>query len=214
MDLLNTILDIAFPVNCFACGRRGADLCAQCVSSFPQAERQCEPWIFPLFDYRHENVKRAVWLLKYGRKKRLADVFGDILARSISEEISELSILQNFRDPILVPIPLSKKRYKERGYNQADLLCKKITRAGLPISYCGRALEKIKETEHQAHLKERSERLRNLTGSFAVINSKLVAGKNIILIDDVTTTGATLGEAKKMLKEAGAKNIIAFTIAH
>ncbi len=214
MGILNTILDIVFPVNCFACGKRGSDLCSDCVSNFPKAERQCESWIFPLFDYRHENVKRAVWLLKYGKKKRLADIFGDILARSVAEEISELSVLENFRDPILVPIPLSKKRYKERGYNQAELLCRKIATAGLPITHTESAIRKIKETEHQAHLKERSERLKNLIGSFAVGNSQLVAGRNIILIDDVTTTGATLGEAKKVLKDAGAKKIIAFTIAH
>ena len=75
-------------------------------------------------------------------------------------------------------------------------------------------LIKIKETEHQANIKERRDRLKNLSDSFSVKNSKMIEGKNIILIDDVTTTGATLSEARKILKQSGAKKVIAFTVAH
>ncbi|MCX6747951.1 MAG: phosphoribosyltransferase family protein [Candidatus Nomurabacteria bacterium] len=75
-------------------------------------------------------------------------------------------------------------------------------------------LIKDKETIHQAHIKERKDRLKNLAGSFQVLNPEIIQNKNIILIDDVTTTGATLKEAKITLKKAGAKKIVAFTIAH
>ena len=75
-------------------------------------------------------------------------------------------------------------------------------------------LIKIKETEHQANIKERKDRLKNLSGSFSVKNAEMIKSRNIILIDDVITTGATLSEARKTLKQFGAKKIIAFTVAH
>ena len=75
-------------------------------------------------------------------------------------------------------------------------------------------LIKPKETEHQARIKDRRERLKNLIGSFAVKNGEKIKNKNIILIDDITTTGATLSEARKILKQYGARRIIAFTVAH
>jgi competence protein ComFC len=70
------------------------------------------------------------------------------------------------------------------------------------------------DTPHQAQIHDRSHRLKNVVGSFALKNSDMINGKNIILIDDITTTGATLSEARKVLKKSGAKKIIAFTVAH
>lgn len=75
-------------------------------------------------------------------------------------------------------------------------------------------LIKSKETEHQAKIENRAQRLKNIAGSFAVQNTSLIQNRNIILFDDITTTGATLSEARKVLKEAGARKIIAFTLAH
>ncbi|KKS56700.1 MAG: Competence protein F, partial [Candidatus Nomurabacteria bacterium GW2011_GWF1_42_40] len=75
-------------------------------------------------------------------------------------------------------------------------------------------LIKPKDTKHQAHIENRSERLKNIIGSFTVKNSEIIKGRNIILIDDILTTGATLSEARKVLKRAGARKVIAFTVAH
>jgi len=238
MLILDTILNIIFPVNCVVCGKRGFDLCLKCLSDSPSAERESANWIFPLFDYRHPPIKKSIWLLKYKGKKRLAKVFAEILYGRIIEELSELSVISNFREAILIPIPLSKGRYRERGYNQAELICRELmeiqkrnhlTPPSAPLSLLRRGaggevnenftllkniLVKIKETEHQANIKERRDRLKNLSDSFSVKNPELIKGRNIILIDDVITTGATLAEAKKILKSSGAKKIIAFTVAH
>ncbi len=228
MRFLNTILDIVFPVNCVSCGERGSDLCIRCLSDSPPAERESANWIFPLFDYRHLPIKKSIWLLKYKGKKRLAGIFAEIIYDRIIEELSELTVMNNFREPILIPIPLSKKRHRERGYNQAELICQELIKinnlrrlstdstmaSGVDLRLEKNILIKIKETEHQANIKDRKERLKNLAGSFSVKNSELIKNKNIILIDDVTTTSATLTEAKKILKQSGAKKIIAFTVAH
>lgn len=219
MLILDTILNIFFPVNCISCGKRGSDLCPKCLLDSPSAERESANWIFPLFDYRHPPIKKSIWLLKYKGKKKLASIFAEILYDMIIEELSELSVINNFREPILIPIPLSRKRFRERGYNQAELICRELVKINNLRHEINWKLEKdilikIKETEHQVNIKERHDRLKNLYNSFALKNSEIIKGQNIILIDDVLTTGATLNEAKKTLKMFGARKVIAFTIAH
>ena len=223
MNFLDTILNIIFPVNCVSCKKRGVDLCIDCLSDSPKAERECVEWIFPLFDYRHPPMKKSIWLLKYKNRKKLAKIFADVLYGKIIEELSELSQMKNFREPLLIPIPLSSKRYQERGYNQAELICDKLVEIDAKniknnpeknFTLVKNVLIKTKETKHQANIKDRRERLKNLTDSFSVRNKDVIKNKNIILIDDVTTTGTTLEEACKTLKQSGAKKIIAFTVAH
>ncbi|MCX6755350.1 MAG: ComF family protein [Candidatus Nomurabacteria bacterium] len=223
MSILNTILNLIFPVNCLSCKKSGEILCLDCISSFPIAERETVKWIFALYDYRHPPIKKAISLLKYKGKKRLAEIFAESLYGKINEELTDLSIFENFREPILIPIPLSKKRTNERGFNQAELVCKHLIkinnqsnniRHGVYWELVNNVLIKTKETEHQALIRDRNKRLQNLIGTFGIINEAKIKNRNIILIDDVTTTGATLNEARKILKNAGAKKVIAFTLAH
>lgn len=230
MQFLNTILNIVFPVKCISCGKSDEDFCSNCLQDIPAAERESAEWIFPLYDYRHPPLKKALKLFKYKNKKRLANIFAEVIYDKILEELSELSIMENFREPFLIPIPLSLKRYHERRYNQAELICKELIKInnlrqsvdnayfshGVNMQLGKNILIKIKETEHQAQIKNRSARLKNIIGSFAIKKEKenLIKNKNIILIDDILTTGATLTEAKKVLKQSGARKVIAFTVAH
>src|SRR3989344_4009940 len=126
MPFLNTILDAIFPIRCLSCKMDGVDLCVECISEFPAAERENAKWIFSLFDYRHPGVKKAIWLLKYKGKKRLAGIFAEILHGRIMEELADLSVMENFREPLIIPIPLSRMWRWKRGYNQAELICKKL----------------------------------------------------------------------------------------
>jgi len=239
--LLNTILNIIFPLKCLSCSKTGYDICPECQREIPEAERESARWIFPIYDYRHPPIKKALWLLKYKGKKRLAKIFSEVIYEKILEELSDLSVMENFNNIILIPIPLHKKRLRERGYNQAELICREIIKLAKrnnplasplsggnnlpPLTRGGRegfevltlesnVLIKIKETEHQARIRNRSERLKNLQGSFAIRDAEKIKKRNIILIDDITTTGATLNEARKILKNSGARKIIAFTVAH
>jgi ComF family protein len=220
MSFLNTIIDslfgVVFPLRCLSCGKTGSDFCFECVSTSPSAERESDEWIFPILDYRHPPVKKALKLFKYRSKKRLAAVFAELLYGRIMEEFSDLKPLENFNDPLLVPIPLAPKRRRERGYNQAELLCLELTKLDRNINFKleKNILIKPKDTEHQARIENRSERLKNIAGSFTVKNPEAISKRNIILIDDILTTGATLSEARKMLKCSGARKVVAFTIAH
>lgn len=218
MNILNTILNIIFPVNCLSCGEDGEYLCVKCLADTPPSLRESDEWMFPLYDYRHPPIKKSIHFLKYKGKKTLANTFAQTLYPRILEELSDLTLMENFYNPILIPIPLSRKRHKERGYNQSELICKNLARLDKEVNFKLEKdiLIKNKETKRQAHIKDRRARLNNLIGSFSINKEKInkIKNKNIILIDDVFTTGATLGEAKKILKKFGAKKVIAFTIAH
>lgn len=216
MRFLSTILNIVFPLYCISCRKSGVNFCIKCLSDSPSAERESASWIFPLFDYRHPPIKKAVWLLKYKGKKPLANTFAEVIYGRILEELSDLSVIENFRNIILIPIPLSGKRYRERGFNQTELICNELIKLDKNENFKleNKVLIKRKDTKHQARIENRAERLKNIVGSFAVKNAEKIKSKNIILLDDVTTTGATLSEARKILKKSGAKKVIAFTVAH
>ncbi len=227
--ILNTILNLIFPVDCLVCGKPGQDLCLDCLLASPEAERESAKWIFPIFDYRHPPIKKSIWLLKYKSKRRLAKIFAEVLYGRILEELADLRALENFQEPILIPIPLAPKRKRERGFNQSLLICQNLIkidstnlRHGVDVNFDfsknfileKNVLVKLKDTKHQAKIENRNERLKNIVGCFSIKNAEKIKNRNIILIDDVTTTGATLTEAHKILKQQGAKKIIAFAIAH
>lgn len=219
MPFWDTIFSVIFPARCLACGRGGQELCLECLSSCPPAERESVQWIFPVYDYRDPKIKKSLWLFKYSGRKRFAGIFARSLFEKMLEELSDLSALENFREPLLIPIPLSSKRLRERGYNQAELLCKEIIALNnlhheINLNMDTKILFKPHDTEHQARIRDRKQRLQNMRGTFAIKNAEKLKGRNIILIDDILTTGATLSEARRTLRDAGARKIIAFTIAH
>ena len=115
-------------------------------------------------------------------------------------------------DPIdlLIPMPLSAERMKSRGYNQAAVITSHVAEL-TSWPYVPKALKKIKDTESQVHLTV-DERMANLDGAFEA-EPYLVSGKRVLILDDVFTTGATMRQATKALKSAGAEKIFAVTIA-
>jgi ComF family protein len=114
--------------------------------------------------------------------------------------------------PLIIPVPLHIRRLNWRGFNQAELLAKNIADT-YHMPYDGNILIKIVNSKHQANIRPKEERIDNVKGSFAVIESETVKNRTIILVDDICTTGATLNECAKILKEGGAKRIIGFVIA-
>jgi len=111
----------------------------------------------------------------------------------------------------IMPIPLFSTRLRERGYNQSQLLAEPIAQKySIPLSL--RHLTRVRNTEHQTFLKEK-ERWTNIQGAFRISNPAEVSGKNILIIDDLLTTGATASEAARTLKAAGAAVVGVFTLA-
>jgi competence protein ComFC len=216
MKILKAIFNIVFPQRCVICKKINFSICESCLSKAGLNEKETDNFIFTIYDYRDTIIRKTVWALKYKNRKDIARVIAEILHPSLLEELSDLKAFSNFTNPILIPIPLSKKRLRERGYNQALLICKELIKIdeGKNFSLEENILIKIKETTHQAHIKNRRQRMQNLIGTFGIKNEEKIKKRNIILIDDVVTTGATLREAKKILKNSGAQKIIALTFAH
>ncbi len=168
-----------------------------------------------LFQYKNKLSKRAIWAIKYRKNQKITEKFSNMLYEFILENISDEMAFSSFNNPLLIPIPMHKNNLKERGYNQSELLAKEIFKIddGKNFDISLNALIKIKETPHQSALKNKNERLKNLKGCFYA-DEILVKNKNIILIDDVITTGTTMNEASKALKKAGARKVIGFSLAH
>lgn len=216
--ILRSILDILFPTRCLSCGASDTYICIDCLSRVRTAERESLSWVYPIYDYRDPIIKKALWVLKYKNGKAVATILADMLYGRILEELYDQETLENFVKPLLIPVPLSPTRQRERGYNQSTLICEELVDLDTDHNFTleENILIKPRETIHQAHIKNRGERLRNIVGSFEIKlgEENKIKNRNIILIDDITTTGATLNEAKKVLKKSGARKIIAFTVAH
>ena len=114
-------------------------------------------------------------------------------------------------DLILIPAPLHRIKFNQRGYNQSELIAAGLAKY-LNAESANDCLFKIKSTKDQASLKE-GKRLENLKNSFLCIKPWLITGKRVLLIDDVYTTGTTMNECAKVLKEAGAREIVGLAIA-
>ncbi len=172
-------------------------------------------WALALFPYANPLVKTAVWEVKYRGNSAIARLMGELLADELAAWLAELAETENFREPLLVPIPLSPRRLRERGFNQCELLARAMFPTLEHMAEVNtRALVKIKETESQTRSGDREARLKNLAGCFAVKSPAAIQNRNVVLLDDVTTTGATLLEARRALLAAGARRVIALTFAH
>ncbi len=216
LKILNNLLDLLFPPVCIGCNKKDKYLCLMCVEKIELSETKYSENIYPIFNYRNKIIKKALWNLKYKGHTSIAIPLAIFMYDRILEELSDLKIMENFNNPLLIPIPLSKKRLKFRGFNQSEAIAREIYKIdeGRTLEFASDKLYKIKETESQMKIKDRAKRLKNLTNCFEIKNSDKLIGRNIILIDDITTTGATINEARNALLKIGAQKVIAFTVAH
>ena len=168
------------------------------------------------FDYKDKLIRHMIHSLKFKGNTKIAKLFAEVIYNEILEEIADLKIFSNFEKPLLIPIPISPKRRRERGFNQTEIIAKEIIKLNknnlfdLDIGN----LIKIKNTNAQSSLKNRRDRFENQKGCFSIRYPEKIKDRNIILIDDVITTGATITEAKKTLKQSGSKKIITVAFAH
>ena len=173
--------------------------------------KEQNPGITSLFAYKDELVQAAVWELKYHGNIHIGRLLATLLYEKISDKLIEQNIfLQKF---LVIPLPLSKERLTERGWNQSEILAREICKLDKNFLLCTNILQKIRHTQPQTKL-DRNERLINLKNCFGITNKKLIQHQHIILIDDVTTTGSTINEARQLLQSAGVASIQAFTLAH
>lgn len=210
-DIWDYILDILFPktdLQIFLESINGQEL----VEKVGAPDDNIPPYKAPL-SYRNPVVRQMIWLLKYRGNKKIAKTLASVLSESILEDISDNLYFTGSKKFILIPAPLSKKKISERGFNQAELLCHELEKIHSDIFETNSTiLQKIKDTPSQSKTNSKKERLQNLSGAF-FSNTKL-EGKNIIVIDDVFTTGTTFLEIGKVLKRQKTRQILFYAVAH
>lgn len=220
------IKELLFPKFCLSCGKFGTYICLTCQTSLKLI-------LAPICFYcENESIngathkdcnKKAVdqFLSMYRYNPVLKRIIAGIKYRLVSDAFTELfqlidsalkkPLFYDFQHPLYIqPLPLHKKRLKERGFNQSELIAKWLAKK--QESKVVDVLERVKETKTQAKL-SKYERIQNTTGAFKLKNHSSVRGLSLILVDDVVTTGSTIHEAAKVLKEAGARNVGVFSIA-
>lgn len=203
-----------FPTKCIVCKKEGPFICQKDLRQIPGAAKPDKDWIISVWSYKDPKIKKLLWMLKFEHKFAVVEDLSQILFDHLFEELAERAIFENDQKPILVPIPLSKKSTRTRGYNQSEIIARSLAEKSHDKLIVENILEKTRETVTQHSIKNRGERLKNLRGVFAVKENSKIKGKNIILIDDITTTHGTLIEARRTLLASGARSAMAFTIAH
>jgi len=158
--------------------------------------------------YDVAEVKEAIWAYKYRRHKDLAEEFAKILIRYAEHLLRD----RLPSDSLVIPVPLHPKRERERGFNQAALIAKPFAEH-FGYEYRDNILYRALNTQPQAKIENAVKRRENVTGVFSSRPAPELLGKTAIIIDDVSTTGATLEEAARTLRRAGCKNVWGLVIA-
>ena len=209
MSALDAILSLLFPPRCAFCGKSGVrGVCPACEKSLPYCKTplhersEIGACLAPL---RYEGaVREALLRYKFHGGQSCCTGFGDLLAQAAAEHFGGQFDLVTY-------VPVSKKRKQERGYDQSYLLAREMCR------HWGVApetlLQKTKDNAAQSSLSSRAERQKNVAGAYAAVHAEKIRGARILLIDDILTTGATLREAARVLREAGAETVICATLA-
>jgi ComF family protein len=217
-------LDLLYPPICGVCGRPGAFVCSGCLDAVPRTHGiRCDVCWRPMrgerchacmsrplalemvrAPFRYEaDVRHMVRAFKFGGQSSLAPILGAQLSEAYEDH--------RFDVDLIVPVPLTGARKRWRGYNQALLLARELGRLQqLPVV---EAMRRRGGTTPQAESTGIEQRYQNVQGVFSVAKPDAVRGQRVLLIDDVTTTGATLNACATELLDAGASAVLALTVA-
>jgi ComF family protein len=228
------ILNAIFPQFCVGCSQEGALICEDCLSTIAIAEYQFCPFcskprrvfgngkcpvhrnhfldkLFSATSYEDNLVKKMLISFKYEPfLKTLAKPLSDLIIAHILLSESK-NLFQNAQNSIFIAMPLFSRRERWRGYNQSELLAKKLS-VYFKIPLLSNNLIKIKKTCSQTEL-SREQRRKNIKNVFRLKNPEQVRDKTVFLIDDIFTTGATMEETSRVLKLARASSVYGITIA-
>jgi len=224
-QLQNEVIKFVFPGVCIGCGKLGDFICIDCARKLPRlippvCQRCGKPEPSALYCpecwkkqsgidgirsvFIFEGVIRtAVHELKYYNLRSISGLLGEYMAGYYSQN--------KLAGDYLVPVPLHAKRFRERGYNQSELLAQQLSLlTGVPV--LDNAVTRVIDNKPQARTSSIEERRRNVENIFECGN-RSVDGKEVVIIDDVCTSGATLEACAKTLIKAGAKRTYGFTLA-
>ena len=211
---VNWLLDLLFPPKCVFCGKvlsggeRG--FCARCQKELPWLTGEAAEQTGEFFSlcasplaYR-DQVRDSIRRYKFKGRQGYHKTYGRLVAQCVHDHLAG-------RYDLITWVPLSDKRKKERGYDQAFLLS---SAAALELNDVAvETLRKGRNTQAQSGLDDDAARRANVLGAYTIVDPELVEGKRVLLIDDVITTGSTISECARVLRSAGAADVVCATLA-
>lgn len=236
-EIFKNFLSAVFPSLCVGCKKRiengiicrpcrekidikNGFACPACNRRLPEPRNTCHPQtkfvLAAAASYDNPAVRELIHVLKYQNMKNALLPLTDIVSAYLKKIAYCLPLTTH--DSIIIPLPLHRRKESDRGFNQAELIAEALFRVLHEHVVPSPEIEtnnltRFKKTKSQTETKNYEERARNMSGAFSLKKPERVVGKNIILVDDVSTSGATMREAVKVLKDAGARKIIGFVIA-
>ena len=205
--LLEALLDLLYPPRCMICQRfiepKEKPVCRACLDRLPEHEG-ADPQVkyaqrcVATFFYE-KDLREAFLRFKFQNRDHYADQFGKWMCVTIRDKLEG-------RYDCITWAPVSRARKRKRGYDQAALLCRALgARLGLePVQ----TLRKIKDPPAQSTLAGAEQRRANVSGAYRAEQPERFAGKRVLIIDDIVTTGATLAECSRTLLQAGASDVV------
>ncbi len=213
MKILDLIAHLLYPWKCVFCESvlKDTDICRECEKKLPYTVGDSAMQKFPFIDkcvsplYYKDKVRASVHRYKFGGCSAYSRRYAALMSDCVENNLDCRSI------DVISWIPLSKKRLRQRGYDQARLLAEEIAaKTGLP---CRQLLQKVKNNGAQSLTRDAKQRRENVAGVYALDDGADVSGLRILLVDDVVTTGATMSEAARILRKEGAKSVFGVTLA-
>lgn len=216
------LLDFIFPPVCPACDQKlktYVPLCDGCTKKLEkklEIQMQSGPQDFSHLDgifyfddavtfWKYsDELDRLVQLVKYHGRKHLGEVLGRIAGKALAESALD-------KIDLIVPVPLHRKRFRKRGYNQSEWIAKGVS-GEMCIPVCPQVLKRNRNTQTQTRL-DAAQRQENVDNAFTIPKSSDMKGKSILILDDVITTGATLNACAKVLKACGAERVVGIGLA-
>ena len=213
-NFIEKILDLIFPPVCGICNKEiNTYLCKNCeeeinkITCVGENKYSNKNFSTHMYLFNYEGIIRSkIISYKFDDKPYLYKSFCEIFVKN--KKVCEF--LKNY--DIIISVPMYKKKKNQRGYNQSELIAREIAKKVKNIEYRSDILLKIKNTANQSLL-NKEQRQENLKNAYEVKNKEYISNKNILIFDDIYTTGSTANECSKMLVEAGARSIGILTIA-
>lgn len=211
MKLIDAVLELLYPTKCAFCHKlTGGDrVCPDCAGKLPLTEAGAQIQKFPFISqclsplYYEGDVRESLHRYKFGGLSHYCTLYAQFMAKCIDE--NQISC------DIITWVPLSRKRLRQRGYDQAGLLARELSE--LTGIECCRLLKKTRNNPAQSGTGGAEKRRANVSGVYAPLAPEKISGKSILIADDIVTTGATLSECGRILLQAGAEEVKAVTVA-
>lgn len=214
LKIQEEILNLIYPQTCGICGKIDPNsLCKRCeinlksqlnINIIEEVEDKYFDELICIFKYEGQ-IRKLILDYKFNEKSYIYMTFVKLL-------LKDKKIFENIKNyDTIIPVPISKKRQKERGYNQSELIAKEIAKK-IKLEYRNNCLIKTKNIIEQSKL-NKEDREKNIQGVYRLENGQSLKNKKILLIDDIYTTGSTVNECSKIIRKANPRRICVLTIA-